>query len=74
MSEQEIIWTGNLRDDCTAYYGNLTLRAEIMDRGLWWWAVFSGDAEIDASIDNITGKKAREKAEESAKKFKTKDE
>jgi hypothetical protein len=35
-----IEWTGDLDDDCTAQWAGLTLRAEEMKRGRWWWAVY----------------------------------
>lgn len=32
------IWTGNMRDDCIAFWRGLILRAENLGQG-WWWAV-----------------------------------
>lgn len=39
-TEKQIAWTGDLGDDCTALWAGLMLRAEEMDRGLWWWCVY----------------------------------
>ncbi len=71
-------WTGNLRDDCTAIGHGLMLRAEMMARGHWWWAVYAdegrmGAAEIDAShepghLPANTGKQARDFAEIAAER------
>ncbi len=72
-------WTGNLRDDCTAIGHGLMLRAEMMDRGFWWWAVYAdegrmGSEEIDSSsaclyARTTTGKQARALAEFSAERY-----
>ena len=69
-------WRGNLRDDCTAVGRGLMLRAEMMDRANWWWAVYSDEGragcdEIAASHDDApyhakTGKVARFAAENAA--------
>jgi hypothetical protein len=66
-------WAGNLRDDCTAIGHGLMLRAEMMDRGYWWWAVYADEGELGADqIDSSnegghlqanTGKEARKFAE-----------
>jgi hypothetical protein len=70
-----IEWEGDLADDCTATWAGLTLRAESMKRGSWWWAVYddrSGET-IDSSNDSTerftNGKKARAAAERAAKKW-----
>jgi hypothetical protein len=72
-------WTGNLRDDCTAIGGGLMLRVEMMDRGNWWWAVYSkqgaiGSDQLAASYDVApyhakTGRAAREACEAAANKI-----
>ena len=68
-----IEWTGDLNDDCTAIWGQLMLRAEEMDEGDWWWAVYDrrlgnvtvGSSNLeDASIRS--GVEARERASECA--------
>lgn len=75
MSREPIVWRGNLRDDCTADWNGLMLRAEMMGQGVWWWAVYGPDrraAEIDASWNHPptrTGKAARQSAEASARSF-----
>ena len=65
-------WIGNLRDDCTAIGHGMMLRAEMMDRANWWWAVYDSEdgygEQIEASYDNPphhakTGKEARASAE-----------
>ena len=38
-TDEKIIWTGDLDDDCTARWAGLMLRAEWMDERDWWWAV-----------------------------------
>lgn len=72
-------WKGNLRDDCTAVGEGLMLRAEMMDRGHWWWAVFDnegrrGCSELAVSHDEYpyyarTGKLARAAAEAAAERI-----
>jgi len=70
--KEEIKWVGDLRDDCIAEVGNYMLRAEMMNRGNWWWCVYhknkDGKNEEIASSNNKglygpTGKHAREFAE-----------
>lgn len=39
-------WTGDLKDDCTLKRHGMIGRAEQMDRGSWWCAVYS-DKERD---------------------------
>lgn len=34
-----IEWSGNLKDDCSAHWNGLLLRAEKMQHASWWWAV-----------------------------------
>jgi hypothetical protein len=75
--DNPIVWTGNLEDDCTAHWNGLILRAEWMEKKIWWWAVSKDNNihadEIDSSnnyeINCIGGKKARQLAEEAAIKF-----
>ncbi len=71
-----IIWTGDLNDDCTAIWNGLILRAEWMEKKLWWWAVSVHDGqpdEIDSSNNYDTpcigGESARKFAEEVAIKY-----
>jgi len=70
-----IEWKGDLGDDCTAAWAGLTLRAELMKRGSWWWAVYddrSGETlgSSNDSADRVaTGKKARLAAERVAREW-----
>jgi hypothetical protein len=70
-----IEWKGDLGDDCTAAWAGLTLRAESMKRGSWWWAVYddrTGEtlASSNESAEQVTnGKKARAAAERAARKW-----
>lgn len=73
-NEKEIIWKGNLNDDCTASWKNLILRAEWMDQDFWWWAVYDSsdnNKEIDSSNNYSeyckSGSLARSEAEIIAK-------
>jgi len=74
MDNDEIIWQGNLNDDCTAEWQGMTLHAEEMDKAYWWWAVYD---ELNELIDDSDshhperykkGKTAREAAELAARK------
>jgi hypothetical protein len=75
MPNTEITWTGDLLDDCTAYFHGLLLRAEDMDGETWWWAVtqIETGVEIESSNDSSTlipdGVSAREAAEKCARKY-----
>ena len=68
----EINWTGNLKDDCTAEWEGMTLRAEEMDKADWWWAVYDSDNELIFSSNDFSekefksGKAARHAAEQAA--------
>jgi len=73
---QQIIWKGDLKDDCTAKWSGLMLRAEWMDEDYWWWCVYdnlNNDIQIDSSNEYderfIGGGIARNKAEEIAKEY-----
>lgn len=73
-AEEPIRWTGDLQDDCTAVWGGLMLRAEEMDRNIWWWAVSADEGrgeEIRSSNDEDrecrSGVIARQRAEECAR-------
>jgi hypothetical protein len=73
---QPIIWNGDLKDDCTAKWSGLMLRAEWMDEDYWWWCVYDildNENQIDSSNEYderiIGGEKAREKAEEIARNY-----
>ena len=75
-TENPIVWTGDLNDDCTAKWHGLMLRAEWMDEDYWWWAVYDMENEeitIDSSNEYekncIGGENARKEAEKVAKKY-----
>lgn len=76
----DIVWKGDLDDDCTAVFDNYVLRAVRMGAGEWWWAVESakaigtriiGDRKIVSASDTgywpATGELARAKAEKVAR-------
>ncbi len=71
--ENEIIWTGDLNDDCTAVWAGLMLRAEWMNGPYWWWAVsdMATDEQITSSNNDpqqcTSGASARERAEKVAR-------
>jgi len=74
--KQQIIWEGDLKDDCTAKWSGLILRAEWMDENYWWWCVYdnlNNDIQIDSSSEYnekfIGGEIARNKAEDIAKEY-----
>ena len=50
-----IEWTGDLHDDCTARWAGLMLRAEQMQRGVWWWAVYDGRSGATLGDSNTAG-------------------
>ena len=72
-----IIWEGDLDDDCLAKWAGLMLRAELMDEeDNWWWCVYdmlNEEKQIDSSNEYeercIGGNTARNKAEETSKKY-----
>ncbi|WP_024772824.1 hypothetical protein [Aquimarina macrocephali] len=73
---QQIIWEGDLKDDCKAKWSGLMLRAEWMDEDYWWWCVYdnlNNDIQIDSSNEYgerfIGGEIARNKAEKIAKEY-----
>ena len=75
-NDNPIIWTGDIKDDCTAIWNGLILRAEWMDEEFWWWAVSIHDGrleEIDSSNNYDTpcigGEDARKFAEGAATKY-----
>jgi len=78
MPSEPINWKGNLQDDCSAVWSGLLLRAEEMERSLWWWAVLdaaTGDLIADShgsSIRATTGTKARAAAEGAARRWREK--
>ena len=56
-----VVWTGDLEDDCTAYWHDLILRAERMEMGVWWWQVLrvvgtqiSEDGEARAVCEEVS--------------------
>lgn len=75
QTNQELQWNGDLNDDCTAEWMNLTLRAEEMSRGNWWWAVYdssgevidSSNSKVDINMRYKNGEAARTAAEEAAR-------
>jgi len=73
MTIEPINWQGDLHDDCSAFWSGLLLRAEEMERGLWWWAVSNaatGELIADSLRSDIratTGAKARAAAEVAAR-------
>jgi hypothetical protein len=76
LAKEQIVWTGDLSDDCTSLWAGLMLRAELMDEDYWWWAVYDLQKEkvtIDSSNEYNTsfigGDAARAKAESVAKKY-----
>jgi len=75
----DIVWTGP-KNNKTARWEGLVLRAEMMDHGAWWWLVRRlVDAEIGQWLtvgdcwdhEGLvkTGKLAREAAEAAARKY-----
>jgi hypothetical protein len=52
--DEQIFWTGDLEDDCTARWAGLLLRAERMDSAHWWWAVseVATGSELASSNDD----------------------
>ena len=73
---QPIKWNGDLKDDCSAKWSGLMLRAEWMEEDYWWWCVYDmldNETQIDSSNEYneriIEGEKAREKAEEIARNY-----
>jgi hypothetical protein len=72
-TDEQIIWTGDLDDDCTAQWRGLMLRAEWIDGPDWWWAVseIATGSEIGASNDFdtpcVSGSDARSLAEIAAR-------
>lgn len=76
LANDPIIWTGDLTDDCTALWAGLMLRAECMDDGDWWWAVYDmeqAEMVVDAAWEYDTafasGAAARAKAEDVARGY-----
>ena len=76
--ENEIIWTDDLNDDCTAEWAGLMLRAEWMHDRNWWWAVsdMASNQEIKSSNDDpqecTSGRVARARAEKVARAYRRK--
>ena len=75
-TSETIQWTGDLKDDCTAIWGGLMLRAEEMDRNFWWWAVVQdegrGELLYSSHEDDRecrSGVVARQRAESCAMDF-----
>ena len=72
-----IIWEGDLDDDCLVRWAGLMLRTELIDEeGNWWWCVYDmldEEKQIDSSNEYeercVGGKTARNKAEETSKKY-----
>lgn len=55
MEKQEFNWTSNeYQDDFTCNIEGYCLRAEQMQKNIWWWAVYLPDDEqVDSYTDNI---------------------
>jgi len=78
MEDNQINWTGDLSDDCSAEWNGFLLRAEWMDDDCWWWCVYdqiSGE-QLAASNwgtssweESRTGDDARAAAEKAARSF-----
>ncbi len=73
-----IEWAGDLNDDCAARWSGWLLRAEWMDKDIWWWAVSDDETgdEIDSSNNDgyfdvrfTSGAAARQAAERAAKEY-----
>ena len=68
-------WSGDLSDDCTALWAGFMLRAECMDEGVWWWATYLNEPDIQIASSNdsdalvATGEEARRLALHAARKF-----
>jgi hypothetical protein len=45
---EPVRWHGDLKDDCTARWAGLMLRAEKMNDGDWWWCVY--DIEFEGPV------------------------
>lgn len=77
LVQKPIEWYGDLTDDCSARWAGLLLRAEWMDDGIWWWAVYDmstkDEIQIDASnnyeIRFTSGEEARRAAEQAARMY-----
>lgn len=74
--EKEIIWEGDLSDDCLSRWSGLMLRAELMTEESWWWCVYDyldDRKQIDSSNEYFetikTGIEARKKAEKIARNY-----
>ncbi len=50
--EDPIIWIGDLQDDCIARWNGLILRAEWMEKKIWWWAVSKDNDTYTDQIDS----------------------
>ena len=74
-AEPTPVWTGDLSDDCTALWAGFTLRAEEMDNGIWWWAIYvdAFNRQIassnDTGVSPTTGEEARAAAFRAARSF-----
>ncbi|WP_299683359.1 hypothetical protein [uncultured Tenacibaculum sp.] len=74
---QELIWEGDLTDDCSAKWRGLLLRAEWMNQDFWWWSVYdllNKEKQIDSSNNYYpetfkNGKLARSAAVQIAKNY-----
>ena len=73
--ENPIKWTGDLSDDCTAYWAGLLLRAEEMEENLWWWLVMDRKRSLEIATSNERcencedGISARREAEKAARSY-----
>jgi hypothetical protein len=68
-------WTGDLQDDCSARWAGFLLRAEEIEKNIWWYSVTdlaSGATVEDSNLIGavvIDGVEAREKSEAAARRF-----
>ena len=62
-------WKGNLRDDCSLERYGCSAHVEMMDKGVWWFAVYRNKKIVFNSFESLqpirleTGKQARLVAE-----------
>ena len=74
-AEASPIWSGDLDDDCSARWAGFLLRAEAMDKEVWWCAVT--DLKTGLIVEDSAagagvlkdGLAARRKYEEAVRRF-----
>lgn len=74
--KEKIEWQGDLKDDCSAHWQGLLLRAECLDNNQWWWSVYDlqkKEIQIDSSNERdeivTDAEAARTKAEFAAQQY-----